>query len=172
MKITAVLMTMGIAVTLQLGLARYTVGGQWIFDIVLVGVVFAALNWGPVAGMLAGSAGGLAQDLFSNDVVGTGGLVKTIVGFAVGTLGAQFVVVRPTARVALLAGASVLHRMLLIGLFALIDQRWPPISGTAILGETMLNSVGGLIAFQLGESLPGMVSRRSGRRSGLRRREW
>jgi rod shape-determining protein MreD len=172
MKITAVLITMGIAVALQLALARYTVGGRWIFDIVLVGVVFAALNWGPVAGMLAGSAGGLAQDLLSNDVVGTGGLVKTIIGFVVGTLGAQFVVARPAGRVALLAAASVLHRVLLIGLIALIDQRWPPVSEGAILGETLLNSVCGLIAFQLGESLPNLASRRSSRRSGFRRREW
>ena len=172
MKITAVLITMGIAVGLQLALARYTVGGRWIFDIVLVGVVYAALNWGPVAGMLAGSAGGLAQDLLSNEVVGTGGLVKTIIGFVVGALGAQFVVARPAGRVALLAGASVLHRLLLIGLIALIDQRWPPVSGGAVLAETLLNSVCGLIAFQLGESLPGLASRRSSRRSGFRRREW
>jgi rod shape-determining protein MreD len=171
-KLTAVLITMGIAVALQLTLARFAVGGRWMFDIVLVGVVYAALNWGPVTGMLAGSAGGLLQDLLAGEVVGTGGLVKTIVGFAVGTVGAQFVVARPTARVAVLAVASVVHRMLLIGLIALIDQRWPPVSAGAILSETMLNSVCGLIAFQLGEMAPGLASRRSGWRSGLRRREW
>jgi rod shape-determining protein MreD len=172
MKITAVLLTMAVAVALQLALARYTVGGRWLFDIVLVGVVYAALNWGPVAGMLAGTAGGLVQDLLSNDVVGTGGLAKTLVGFGVGVLGSQFVVARPTARVAVLICASVAHRLMFIGIHALIDQRWTAVSSTAILGETVLNAVCGLIAFQLGETLPGMTARRDGGRTGLRRREW
>lgn len=173
MKLTAVLLTMAVAIALQLALARYTVGGRWLFDIVLVGVVYAALNWGPVAGMLAGSAGGLVQDVLSNDVVGTGGLVKTLVGCVVGVLGAQFVVARAVARVALLIGASIIHRLLLIGLHALIDQRWQPVSGTAVLGETLLNAACGLVVFQLGESLPGMAARgRQSRRTGLKRREW
>ena len=173
MKITAVLVTMGIAVALQLALARYTVGGSWPFDLVLVGVVYCALYWGPMAGMWAGSAGGLVQDMLSNDVVGIGGLGKTLVGFASGMLGSQFVVTRPIARAAMLAGASIVHRLLLVGLHGLIDQKWPAVNTTAVLSETFLNAICGLIAFQLTESLPGVVSRgRQSRRSGLRRREW
>jgi rod shape-determining protein MreD len=171
-KTTAVLLTVGVAVALQLALARYTVGDRWLFDIVLVGVVYAALNWGPVAGMLAGSAGGLVQDMLSDDVVGTGGLVKTVIGFAVGTIGTQFVVARPIARVALLAGASLVHRLLLICLHALIDQRWPAVGVGALLGETLVNALCGLVVFQLSESVPGFTRARQSRRAGLRRREW
>jgi rod shape-determining protein MreD len=164
---------MAVAVTAQLALARYAVGGRWLFDIVLVGVVYAALNWGAAAGMVAGSAGGLVQDALSNDVVGSGGLVKTLVGCAVGILGTQFVVARPVARVAVLIGASLVHRLLLIGLHALIDQRWQSVSATAVLSETLFNAVCGLVAFQLGESLPGVAARaRQQRRIGLKRREW
>ena len=173
MKTAAVLLTVAVSLVLQLALARYTVGGRWLFDFVLVGVVYAALNWGPVAGMITGSAGGLLQDLLSNDVVGTGGLAKTLVGFVVGVVGAQFVVARPTGRVAILAAASVLHRILLIGLRAGIDQHWPEIPWGAVLGETMLNAICGLVAFGLGEGLPGAVSRgRQAHRSGLKRRDW
>lgn len=173
MKATAALVTMAVAVALQLALARYTVGGRWPVDIVLVGVVYAALNWGPLAGMLAGSAGGLVQDMLSNDVVGTGGLAKTLIGFASGAVGTQFDVARPLGRAGLLAGASLVHRLMLIGLHSLIDQRWAAVSGTALLAETLLNSVCGLVAFQLAESLPGVMSRgRHSRRSGLKRREW
>lgn len=173
MKLAAIVATVVVAVILQVALARYMVGGRWLFDIVLVGVVYAALNWGPVAGMLTGTAGGLIQDALSNDVVGVGGLAKTLVGFVTGLVGAQFVVARPIARVALLAGASILHRLLLIGFHALIDQHWPVLPGTAILAETLANSAFGLIAFQASESLPGAVARgRRNRRSGLRRREW
>ena len=173
MKVTAVLAAVAVSLILQLALARYTVGGKWLFDFVLVGVVFAALNWGPAAGMIAGSAGGLVQDMLSNDIVGTGGLAKTVIGFAAGAVGSQFVVARPAARAALLAGASVLHRLLLLGLRGLIDQQWPVVPWGAVLGETLLNAVAGLIVFQIGESLPGAVSRgRQSRRSGFRRREW
>ncbi len=173
MKLTAILATVAVAVVLQVALAHFTVGGHWLFDIVLVGVVYAALSWGPVAGMLTGTAGGLIQDALSNDVVGVGGLAKTLVGFVTGLVGVQFVVARPIARVALLAAASIIHRILLIGFHALIDQHWPLLPGGAILGETLANSVFGLIAFQASESLPGAVARgRQNRRAGLRRRQW
>ena len=89
MKIAAVLATVAIGVALQLALARYTVGGRWVFDIVVVGVVYAALAWGPAAGMIAGSAGGLIQDVLSNDVVGSGGLAKTLIGFVTGVVGSR-----------------------------------------------------------------------------------
>ena len=57
MRVTWVLVTVFVAVTLQVTLARYAVGGRWVFDFVLVGVVYAALQWGRVAGMLAGTVG-------------------------------------------------------------------------------------------------------------------
>ena len=43
MKLMWVIATMIVAVALQMTLARYTVGGRWAFDLVLVGVLFAAL---------------------------------------------------------------------------------------------------------------------------------
>lgn len=173
MRATSVLVTVLISVVVQLTLARYTVGGRWLFDLVLVGVVYAALNWGPVAGMLAGTAGGLIQDALSDDLVGIGGLAKTVVGFVGGVVGAQFVVARPAARTLLVAAASILHRLMIVGLHGLIDQKWPGIPWPAILGETALNSLVGLVVFQATESLPGALARgRQSRRSGLRKRQW
>jgi len=172
-KVPAVLATVALSVAIQLALARYTVGGRWLFDIVLVGVVYAALNWGPVAGLLAGSAGGLIQDVLSGDLVGTDGLAKTLIGFAAGAIGPQFVVARPTARVALLAAASVLHRLLLMALHAAIDLHWVSPSPGALVAETLLNAICGLIVFQASELVPGAISRnRQSRRSGLKRRDW
>jgi rod shape-determining protein MreD len=172
-KATSVLLTVAVAVALQLALARYTVGGRWVFDLVLVGVVYAALNWGPVAGMLAGTAGGLIQDVLSDDIVGTGGLAKTLTGFAAGAIGAQFVLTRPGARTCLVAAASILHRLIILALRALVDQHWPALPWTAILGEVVLNSCCGLLAFVASEGFPGMVARgRQRGRSGISRREW
>ena len=171
MKVTSVLLTVVIAVTLQLLIARYATGGRLLLDLVLVGVVYAALKWGPVAGMLAGTCGGLIQDVLSNDIAGTGGLAKTIIGFTTGVLGTQFVVARPAGRMVVVAGASLLHRITILGLHALVDQHWPGLPWAAMLGETGLNSLCGLVAFQVGEGWPGFLKRsRHARGTGIRRR--
>lgn len=173
MKLGAVMATVGVAVVLQAALARYTVGEVWVFDLVLVGVAYAALLRGPAAGMLAGTLGGLLQDLLSGGVVGVGGLAKTVVGYLTGTIGAQFVLARPQIRSAIVALASVVHRFLVVGVLAAIDQQWPDFPWTAMLIETGLNSVAALVAFHLTDALPGVVERgRSGRRSSLSRRQW
>jgi hypothetical protein len=96
-KVTRVLLTVVVALTLQMALARYAVAGRWVFDLVVVGVIYAALYWGSTAGMWTGTLGGLTQDALSGDVVGLGGFAKTIVGYGAGVLGAQFIVARPVA---------------------------------------------------------------------------
>lgn len=173
MKFTSVVLTVLIAVVVQVALARFTVGGRWAFDLVLVGVVYAALLWGPVAGILAGTVGGLLQDLLSTSIVGVGGLSKTLVGFGAGVIGTQFVLVRPRSRTLIVAGATVVHRLIILGLYAAIDQRWSGIPWGAILAETAINALVGLVAFHAAEALPGAVSRgRQRGRSSLSRRNW
>src|SRR5207342_2400634 len=97
MKMTRVMAVVLSAVLLQVVLARYAVGGRFAFDLVLVGVVFAALQSGAVAGMIAGTIGGLAQDILSGGVIGVFGLAKTLVGYAAGAMGTQFVVAKAHA---------------------------------------------------------------------------
>jgi rod shape-determining protein MreD len=172
-KAISVLITMVVAIVLQMTLARYTIGGRWTFDLVLVGVLYAALVWGATAGILAGTLGGLVQDALSGGTLGVDGLSKTIVGFGVGVIGAQFVVTRPAPRVIVVAGATVVHRGLVLGLQALIDQRWSGVPWMAILGEIGLNGLAALVAFYAAGAVPGAWGRRrSGRRSGFARREW
>jgi rod shape-determining protein MreD len=172
-KFTSVLAAILIAVILQVTLARYTVGGRWAFDLVLVGVVYAALRWEAVAGMVAGTVGGLLQDMLSGGIIGVGGLAKTITGFATGVIGTQFVVAKPHARAVIVAGATVLHRLIMLVLQGLIDQKWPGLPWAAMLGETAINSVIGFLAFHLTDALSGAVGRgRMSRRSGLGRRQW
>ena len=105
------------------------------FDLVLVGVVFAALQGGAIAGMLAGTIGGLLQDVLSGGIVGVGGLAKTLVGCVTGVVGTQFVVARPSARAVIVAVATVVHRLVMVGLQALIDQQWPGVSWGAYAGR-------------------------------------
>ena len=173
MKLAGVVATVLVAVLLPVTLARYTVGGRWAFDLVLVGVVYAAVRWEAVAGMIAGTIGGLLQDMLSGGIIGVGGLAKTLAGFAAGVIGTQFVVAKPQARAVIVAGATVVHRLVMLGLQGLIDQQWPAISWTAMLGETAINSACGLVAFHLTDAVPGAFDRgRMSRRSSWGRRQW
>ena len=61
-------------------------------DLVLVAVAYAALAFGPVVGLFAGTLGGLAQDALSAQIIGVSGLAKTLVGFVSGVVGSQFIV--------------------------------------------------------------------------------
>ena len=57
-------------------------GGTIAVNLVLVAVVYLALSYGAVTGMLAGTFGGLAQDALAGGIVGLGGMTKTLIGFA------------------------------------------------------------------------------------------
>jgi rod shape-determining protein MreD len=173
MKVTRVLLAVVVALLLQMALARFAIGGRWMFDLVLVGVVFAALNWGPVSGMWAGTLGGLTQDALAGDIIGVGGLAKTVAGAVAGVAGAQFIVARPLPRAGMVAAVTVGHRLLIIGLLAVVDQDWRGVPWVAILIETGVNAAAGLVAFQVAEMWPGAVRQtRQRRRSSLSRRNW
>lgn len=173
MKVTGVLATVVAAVILQAALARYAVGGRWVFDLVLVGVAFVGLQGGAVAGMLAGTVGGLLQDLLSGGIVGIGGLAKTLVGCLVGVIGTQFVLARPAARMLIIGGATVVHRLMIVALQALVDLQWLGVSWPMILVETGLNAAMALILFHAAQAVPGLIARqRLNRRSSLSRRNW
>ena len=179
MRLTGVLISVSVAVVLQALLSRYTAGARWTVDLVLVGVIYAAMRWGPVAGMFAGTLGGLLQDLLAQDVVGVGGLTKTLLGFVAGAGGAQFVLVRPQARMIIVAVATLVQGVMLTGLHTLIEsadgggQSWPGVPWTAILLQMGLNAAAALVAFQATEVVPGAIERgRANRRASLNRRRW
>jgi rod shape-determining protein MreD len=170
-RITSIFATVIVAVAVQVLFSRFTVADRWVFDLVLVGVVYAALQWGPVAGMLAGTIGGLLHDVLSGGVAGVGGLAKTVVGFASGVVGAQLVVAKAHGRMLIVAAASLVHRFILMGLTAMIDQQWPAVSLAALVSETLINALIGFVAFQVTEALPSAVAR-GRRRSDFAGRRW
>ena len=97
MRTAGVLAALAVALLLQTTLAGMSMAGGTRVNLVLVAVVYVALAFGAVTGLLAGTAGGLAQDALAGGIVGVGGLSKTVVGFLVGVLGAQFIVVAAAA---------------------------------------------------------------------------
>jgi hypothetical protein len=70
MKTAAVLAALAVALVLQTTLAGMSMTGGTRVNLVLVAVVYLALSYGAVTGLLAGTVGGLAQDAIAGGVVG------------------------------------------------------------------------------------------------------
>ena len=140
-------------------------------NLVLVAVVYVALAFGAVTGLLAGTAGGLAQDALAGGIVGIGGLSKTIVGFLVGVLGAQFIVSQPLPRFVMFVGATFAARAAVSG-----AVRAGRVAGrsrctySATLIQAVVNGGVGIAAFLLVEQGPDLLQRRQSRAAFSRRR--
>ena len=160
MKVVWILIAIALALALQTTLARFLVGGTVALDLVLVVVVYVALTSGPVTGMLAGSLAGIIQDALSSGVFGVGGLAKSIVGFAIGAIGQQFIVTAALPRFLMFLVATTVHATMFMGFYVLMGLRSFPSPWAAVLSQALGNAAVGMIAFTVIESLPGAVERR------------
>jgi rod shape-determining protein MreD len=168
-KIAGVAVAIAASLALQTTLTRFVVRGTVAVDLVLVVVVYVALTSGPVTGLLTGTVAGLIQDALSSGVIGIGGLAKTVVGFLAGIVGTQFIVAQPVPRFVVFVGATALHALIFMGLYALLDLRHFGTPYAAVSGQAVGNAIVGVVAFQLVELLPGAVERRRAARTRLRR---
>jgi rod shape-determining protein MreD len=169
-RTVAVLLILAAAITLQTTIGRFFVG-RMTLDLVLVAVVFVALSYGPVAGLLGGTVAGLAQDALSGGVIGIGGLAKTIVGFFAGTIGSQFIVSSSLPRFVMFFVASLVQTACFIGIYALLpDARATAVPYGRIALQAAGNGAVGLLVFQTVEGLPGLLQRRRMSRAYRRRR--
>ena len=170
MKLLGATAALALALVLQTTLAQLLVRGTAALDLVLVVVIYIAISSGAATGLLAGAAAGLAQDALSSGILGIGGLAKTVVGFVIGMLASQFIVVRPLPRFVVFFGATVLHAVVFMGLYELLGLRHfgRPYGGVASQG--VANALVGLIAFQVIEFVPGALQRRAASRGRVTRR--
>lgn len=169
MKAAAVVLATAVALALQTTLASFFIRDMVAVDLVLVVVVYFALAYGPVTGLLTGTFAGLLQDVLSSGVIGIGGLAKTLVGFLAGVVGTQFIVARPVPRFVVFFGATLLEKAVFIGLYELLALRDFGTPYGAVLRQAVGNAAVGVLAFQIVELLPGAMERRRASRSGLRR---
>jgi len=162
--------TAGVILATALALALQTsLAGTNAVDFVLVVVVYVALTYGPVTGLLTGTFAGLVQDALASGVIGIGGLAKTIVGFLAGVIGTQFIVAQPLPRFVVFFGATILHAVVFYGLYLVLNLRQFGSAYAAIAGQALSNALVGVVAFQLVELLPGAVERRRAARHRIRR---
>ena len=148
------------ALALQTTLSGVLFSGPASPDLVLIVVVYIALTGGRVAGLLAGSAAGLVQDALSSGIIGIGGLTNTVVAFLAGAAGTQFIVTAPFPRFVVFVVATLLHAVIFMGLYVLLDLRQFPAPYAAVLGQALGNGFVGVIGFQVIEWLPGFLARR------------
>jgi rod shape-determining protein MreD len=158
-KLAAKLAALAVALGLQTTLTTY-VRETATLDFVLIVVVYLSLTSGPTTGVVAGSAAGLIQDALSSGIMGIGALAKTLVGFAAGRIGTQFIVTAPLPRFVVFIGASVLHAAVFMGLYVLLGLREFPSPYAGVAGQAVGNAVVGVVGFQVLEWLPGFMARR------------
>jgi rod shape-determining protein MreD len=118
------------------GMAQVTVApalriGDVLPDLPLIVVVLLALRRGPEFGCLAGLAAGVLQDAAGGGLIGVQGLTKALVGFVIGTVGAELRVTQPLVQVPGLAVLTVVEGLLRFGLLKLFHFEAP-------FGELML----------------------------------
>lgn len=172
MKAAGVLIALAVALVLQTTLAGMTMWAATFVNLVLVAVVFVALAFGPVTGMLAGTAGGLVQDALAGGIIGVGGMAKTLVGFFVGVLGTHFIVSQTLPRFVMFVGATFVHDLCFQAVEALVEARPLSMHWRATLTQAAINGVVGILAFHVVELGPGMLQRRRARGTSLTSRRY
>jgi rod shape-determining protein MreD len=172
MKTAAVMAALAVALVLQTTLAGMSLVGSTRVNLVLVAVIYVALAYGAVFGLFAGCAAGLVQDAIAGGMVGIGGLSKTLVGFFVGVLGAQFIVSTPVPRFLMFFGASMVHELCFQALYALVESRGIRFDTSSAVIQALVNGAVGISAFLIAERGPEMFQRGGMRRSSSVRRRY
>jgi rod shape-determining protein MreD len=164
-KTAAVVLALGGALLLQTTLSGLFLGAAVTVNLVLVAVVYVALAFGPVTGMVSGMIGGLVQDALAGGIVGLGGLTKTLIGFVVGVLSAQFNLSTTLPRLVMFVVATFVHQVLLAGLYRITGGPHVGLQFSAMLVQALVNGLVGAIAFVLVENGPEALQKRRMRRA-------
>lgn len=172
MKALIVLIALVLALLLQTTLAGMSLQGGSLANFVLVAVIYVALAFGAMTGLLAGAAGGLVQDAIAGGVLGIGGISKTIVGFAVGVIGAQFIVSQPIPRLVMFVLGTVVHELCFQSMYALVEGRALQFPWGTMFTQAVINGLVGVLAFQIVEGAPGLKQRREARKASFGRRRY
>jgi rod shape-determining protein MreD len=164
-KAAGVCLAIILALALQTTVAPFVLTGRGHVDLVLVVVIYTALQFGPATGLLTGALAGMAEDALSGGVIGVGGIAKTIVGFLAGVIGSQFIVAHALPRFVVLLLGTALHAACVLGLYAVIDKRgFAALSWRVVWPQVALTATIGIILIQTVQAIPGFLMRRRLRR--------
>lgn len=169
MKTAGVVVAVAVAVAVQLTMARFMIAQGRAIDLVLVLVIYVGLAMGPLPGLFAGSAAGIAQDLLSGGLVGVGGLAKSTVGFFAGVAGQQFIVAHSVPRFFVFWLATLIQAGIVIGIYSLLDPRNLVAPYGQVLTQSLGNGLVGVLTFKIIETVPSIAERHRARRRVSRR---
>ena len=172
MKTVVVVLGVAGALTAQATLSGLFMGGTLAVNLVLVAVVYIALAYGAVTGLLAGAIGGLVQDALGGGIVGIGGMTKTSIGFLVGVLSAQFNLSTTVPRLVMFVAATFVHELVFEALQAMAGGRHFSLKLSAVLLQALVNGLIGVSAFLLVENGPQALANRRMRRASLSKRRF
>jgi rod shape-determining protein MreD len=135
------------AVLVQTSLGHLVAMPGRFLDPFLLVVVYCALVFGEVHGMLAGAAAGWTQDvLFGGRVLGLSALSKLLVGAATGLAGGRFLITGTAARALTVLLAAVADALLVEWLASVFSIEARPLGLLGILLRATVSAlVGGLL---------------------------
>ncbi len=148
------------ALALQSQVTATLVARGWTLDLVAVVVLYFGLTRGPLVGLFSGTLGGIGQDALSGGVLGVGGLVKTLIGFGAGVIGAQFLMTGVVARFVVFFGGTLLDVLGFRGLSAALGVHDLAVSSGMLLRHGLTNALVGVLLFQTLELVPSVVGQR------------
>lgn len=172
MKTVVVILGIAGAIVAQGILSAFLMGGTFAVNLVLVAVVYFALAYGALTGLLGGALGGLVQDALGGGIVGIGGMTKTLIGFVVGVLAAQFNLSTGVARLVMFVAATLVHDVVFEGLQAIAVGRHFSVKLSAVLVQALMNGLIGVLAFVIVEHGPQVLANRRMRRASLSKRRF
>ena len=101
-----------------------------------------------------------------------GGISKTIVGFAVGIFGAQFIVSQPIPRLVIFIGGTFVHELCFQALYAVAEAHAIRFHYREVLTQAIVNGLIGIAVFYVIENAPGIKARREAKRATFGRRQF
>ena len=134
-------------------------GTEMPVDLILIVVIFSALNRGPIFGLWTGTLGGVVQDLLSGGIIGVSGLAKSVVGVLLGFTGSHFILMTMWHRAVVVFLASLIHSFLFLLIYEIVGSSFQNTDNSWILLIAIFNVIVGLVLEILFRFMPGFFGR-------------
>jgi rod shape-determining protein MreD len=149
-----------VALGFEVAIGRFAPGLSRYVDVMMLPVVWYALARSQRSAMLAGCALGLLEDVWlRGGVLGVAGLGKTLIGWALGGLGARFDLNNRTGRLAAGGLATVADGLVEMGLYRFLDMATGPFDPVEMGLRALVSGLLAVVVFAI-------LSRGSGKETG------
>lgn len=167
MTLLRAILALACALAAEVVLGAFAPGALRYVDVMMLPVIGYGLGTSQRSSMFAGFSGGLLEDAwFQAGLFGAGGFSKTLLGWALGALGARFELNHIWGRLGAGMILPVLDRLIELGLRRLFDA--PSVAPDA-MGLAASAAVGGLLAVSVFAILDRVLPRARAEKGGSRR---